>query len=378
MFNPQNPEILELSRQRKMADLLTSQGMQNPQGQTVAGGVYVPPNPMEYLAKLFSTYAGTKANEKLDAKEVALAQKLRELGVTETKDILGIAQGKPEVSTELAGPAYRGVAPTAVMPAQAGNPQEALARALMAQSPQAQRLINPLLEQTMPKQIPEQIKFKMAVDGGYKGTFNDFINQMSEADKARIAIDKQRLGLEGARFGLEQQKLAQESNFPKLTETQSNATAFGMRAKESNVLLNQLEKSGTKDTGVVRSAVSGTLGMTPFIGEKLEQGATSAMNVLPTFLGGPNAAQQATDQARRNFVTAVLRKESGAVISPSEFAGEAQKYFPQPGDADSVIKQKQNARELAIKALEVQAGPGAKFIKEDSSPKRVVNFNDLP
>jgi hypothetical protein len=248
----------------------------------------------------------------------------------------------------------------------------------MAQSPQAQRLVNPLLEQTMPKQIPEQIKFKMAVDGGYKGTFNDFINQMSEADKARIAIDKQRLGLEGARFGLEQQKLAQEGNFPKLTETQSNATAFGMRAKESNALLNQLEKSGTKDTGVVRSAVSGTLGMTPFIGEKLEQGATSAMNVLPTFLGGPNAAQQATDQARRNFVTAVLRKESGAVISPSEFAGEAQKYFPQPGDADSVIKQKQNARELAIKALEVQAGPGAKFIKEDSSPKRVVNFNDLP
>lgn len=378
MFNPQNPEILELTRQRKIADLLTSQGLQTPQGQTVAGGIYVPPNPMEYIAKLYGTYQGIERNKELDTQEQALAQKLRQLGVTETKDILGIAQGKPEVSTELAGPAYRGVAPSAVMPAVAGNPQEALARALMAQSPQAQRLVNPLLEQTMPKQIPEQIKFKMAVDGGYKGTFNDFINQMSEADKARIAIDKQRLGLEGARFGLEQQKLAQEGNFPKLTETQSNATAFGMRAKESNALLNQLEKSGTKDTGVVRSAVSGTLGMTPFIGEKLEQGATSAMNVLPTFLGGPNAAQQATDQARRNFVTAVLRKESGAVISPSEFAGEAQKYFPQPGDADSVIKQKQNARELAIKALEVQAGPGAKFIKEDSSPKRVVNFNDLP
>ena len=378
MFNPQNPEMLELSRQRKMADLLTSRGMETPQAQTVAGGVYVPPNPMEYLAKLFSTYAGTKANEKLDAKEVALAQKLRELGVTETQDILGLAQGKPEVSTELAGPAYKGVAPTAVMPAVAGNPQEALAKALMAQSPQAQRLVNPLLEQTMPKQIPEQIKFKMAVDGGYKGTFNDFINQMSEADKARIAIDKQRLGLEGARFGLEQQKLAQELNAPKLTETQSNATAFGMRAKESNALLNQLEKSGTKNTGVVRSAVSGTLGMTPFIGEKLEQGASSAMNVLPTFLGGPNEAQQSTEQARRNFVTAVLRKESGAAISPSEFDNEARKYFPQPGDTDKVVKQKQDARELAIKALEVQAGPGARYIKEDNAPKKVVNFNDLP
>jgi len=378
MFNPQNPEILELNRQRKLADLLTSQGMQTPQGQTVAGGIYVPPNPLEYIAKLYSTYAGTKANEKLDAKEVALAQKLRELGATETQGILSTLRGTPEVATELAGPAYQGVAPTAVMPAKAGDANAALAQALMGQSPQAQRLVPSLIEQANPKPIPKQIEYDLAKQGGYKGTFNDFVNQMSEADKARIAIDKQRLGLEGARFGLEQQKLAQELNAPKLTETQSNATAFGMRAKESNALLTQLEKSGTKNTGVVRSAVSGTLGMTPFIGEKLEQGASSAMNVLPTFLGGPNEAQQSTDQARRNFVTAVLRKESGAAISPSEFDNEARKYFPQPGDTDKVVKQKQDARELAIKALEVQAGPGARYIKEDNAPKKVVNFNDLP
>ena len=378
MFNPQNPEILELNRQRRMAELLTKQGFETPQGQTVAGGIYVPPNPMEYLAKLFSTYAGTKANEALDAKEVALAQKLRELGATETKDILGTLRGTPEVVTELAGPAYQGVSPTATMPAKAGDANAALAQALMGQSPQAQRLIPSLIEQANPKPIAEQIKYDLAKQGGFKGTFNDFINQMSEADKARIAIDKQRLGLEGARLGLEQQKLAQELNAPKLTETQSNATAFGMRAKESNALLTQLEKSGTKNTGVLRSAVSGTLGMTPFIGEKLEQGTSSAMNVLPTFLGGPNEAQQSTDQARRNFVTAVLRKESGAAISPSEFDNEARKYFPQPGDTDKVVKQKQDARELAIKALEVQAGPGARYIKEDNAPKKVVNFNDLP
>jgi hypothetical protein len=163
-----------------------------------------------------------------------------------------------------------------------------------------------------------------------------------------------------------------------LTEAQGNATAFGMRAKQSNAILNQLETSGTKNTGVVRSTVASTLGMTPFIGEKLEQGVSNAMNVLPSAMGGPNAAQQATDQARRNFVTAVLRKESGAAISPSEFANEAQKYFPQPGDADSVIKQKQQARELAIKALEIQAGPGAKQIKALGTDTGVVDFNSLP
>jgi hypothetical protein len=64
-----------------------------------------------------------------------------------------------------------------------------------------------------------------------------------------------------------------------------------------------------------------------------------------------------------------LRKESGAAISPSEFANEAQKYFPQPGDTDSVIRQKQNARETAIKALEIQAGPGANAIRQMPTPK---------
>jgi len=86
-------------------------------------------------------------------------------------------------------------------------------------------------------------------------------------------------------------------------------------------------------------------------------------------LGGPSAQQQQVDQARRNFITAVLRKESGASISPSEFANEEKKYFPQTGDTDTVIKQKQDARELAIKAMGIQAGPqGARNIAPQGDP----------
>ena len=59
-----------------------------------------------------------------------------------------------------------------------------------------------------------------------------------------------------------------------------------------------------------------------------------------------------------------MRKESGAAIAASEFANEEKKYFPQIGDSKKVIEQKQKARDLAIKALEVQAGPtGARSIK---------------
>ena len=134
-----------------------------------------------------------------------------------------------------------------------------------------------------------------------------------------------------------------------MTETQSNATAYGMRMKEANTILEDLAKKGVLKGAVIEA--------TPLIGGTLGQ-------VLPSALGGTSAAQQQVNQAKSNFITAVLRKESGAVISDSEFDREDKKYFPQINDNAAVIKQKENARKLAIKAIEVQAGPGAKEIQK--------------
>lgn len=149
-----------------------------------------------------------------------------------------------------------------------------------------------------------------------------------------------------------------------LTESQGNATAFGMRMLDANKMLTDLEKKNVTSGGRVKGAVEGTLtSLIPYQGANLAEGAGSIMNVLPGFMGGPSGPQQQYDQAKRNFITAVLRKESGASIAPSEFANEEKKYFPQAGDTDEVIKQKQRARGLAVEAMKVQAGPGAKSIK---------------
>jgi hypothetical protein len=123
---------------------------------------------------------------------------------------------------------------------------------------------------------------------------------------------------EANRVAAERIKRSTENKKP-LTETQSNATAFGMRMLESNQILNALEDKGVTDTGIFRSAVSGTVGLAPFIGEKLEEKTSDA-------------------------------------ISPAEFATEEKKYFPQVGDAPPVIKQKRDARELAIRAMNIQSG----------------------
>jgi len=134
-----------------------------------------------------------------------------------------------------------------------------------------------------------------------------------------------------------------------LTESQSNAVAFGMRMKEANAILQDLAGKGTLKGANIEA--------TPFVGESLGK-------VLPSFLGGTNAQQQQVNQAKSNFITAVLRKESGAAIGKDEFDTEDKKYFPQFGDSAAVIKQKENARNLAIQSMGIQAGPGAKNIDE--------------
>jgi len=145
-----------------------------------------------------------------------------------------------------------------------------------------------------------------------------------------------------------------------LTESQGNATAYGIRMKEANAILEPLENAGKTNTGLIKGAVSGAVGLVPFIGDKLEDVSGSVFNALPRFLGGLSPEQQQVAQARINFITAILRKESGAAIGASEFATAEKNYFPKPGDDAATIAQKQAARKTAIKAMEIQAGPGAK------------------
>lgn len=59
-------------------------------------------------------------------------------------------------------------------------------------------------------------------------------------------------------------------------------------------------------------------------------------------------------QAKRNFVSANLRKESGAAISPKEYAEEEKKYFPQAGDSPEAVEQKRMARAQAMANLSAQ------------------------
>lgn len=81
-----------------------------------------------------------------------------------------------------------------------------------------------------------------------------------------------------------------------------------------------------------------------------------------------NAPQQQFLQAERDFINAMLRRESGAAIAPSEFESARKQYIPQPGDRPETLEQKRLARERAFSGLARELGPNYQPAKLSSAP----------
>jgi hypothetical protein len=114
-----------------------------------------------------------------------------------------------------------------------------------------------------------------------------------------------------------------------MNDTQSTAYGYAQRLETADRTIDQI---GSKFTG-----------LKSYVGQILP-------NIMQT------DERQQFEQAKRNFVNAVLRRESGAVISPSEFENAQKQYFPQPGDSEAVLSQKNDNRGQVIKNLYRSAG----------------------
>jgi len=125
-----------------------------------------------------------------------------------------------------------------------------------------------------------------------------------------------------------------------LTEVQGNATNFASRMTQAEKILGELEAKG------VNSSTAG---------------AIAAKSKWTNWLATSEGQQYM--QGARNWVTANLRKESGAAIPPAELDAEVEKYFPVVGDKPDNIEQKRQARAVAREGMLVQAGPGAKQVE---------------
>lgn len=81
-----------------------------------------------------------------------------------------------------------------------------------------------------------------------------------------------------------------------------------------------------------------------------------AQGSLPVYLQGNDF--KLYNQAAETWIKAILRQESGAAIPPEEISSYMKTYFPQVGDSETVIAQKQKARQEAMNALTVGLDSG--------------------
>ncbi|MDP9195217.1 MAG: hypothetical protein M3O22_00335 [Pseudomonadota bacterium] len=134
---------------------------------------------------------------------------------------------------------------------------------------------------------------------------------------------------------------------PKFTEEQTSAATFAERMTAANEQLDQLSGARYNAPGVQ-----------DIVANNLDWGLDN--------LAMSQQGQQ-FNQAKRTFINAVLREESGAAIGKDEYTNAEKQYFPQFGDSAEVIAQKAKERQIATDGMRRAAGPALKKSGEAES-----------
>lgn len=161
--------------------------------------------------------------------------------------------------------------------------------------------------------------------------------EQAQKGKMQSDLEKQKLA---AMMGMAQMK-AENAPEKAIKPTQYVAGGFANRIAQSEDTFQKLLDKGYDPTTATA--------------------AVQRSGLFPEIMKSEDAKKQS--QAERNFVNAVLRRESGAAISPSEFASAETQYFPRVGDTQELLKQKAENRRGVLAALKTEAGPAVEQIQ---------------
>lgn len=160
-------------------------------------------------------------------------------------------------------------------------------------------------------------EYEYAKGQGYQGTLEDFKRTMAEAGRSSVSLSVD------------------------TTEGERDTAGYFNRASMADQVISNLASQG-------------------YSGATAGAGVDAALAKLPV-LGNflTSEEQQLFKNAENDFIAAVLRKESGAVISAEEYETYGPMYFPRPGDAQDVLQRKATLRQQALSNLRYSAGPAA-------------------
>lgn len=123
--------------------------------------------------------------------------------------------------------------------------------------------------------------------------------------------------------------------FKELNEAQAKDNGYGSRMMEADAIIKSLQ--GKYSPTAVNARIAAQNSVVP--------GAGIVANLIQSEEG------QQVEQAQRDFINAILRRESGAAIAQGEFDNARQQYFPQPNDKAGTLEQKARNRKIAIEGV---------------------------
>lgn len=207
------------------------------------------------------------------------------------------------------------------------------------------------------KDLPTEVKLynQARADGSFTGPFNDFLLQRQRGARQYQTIDIEVPGSNGKQTFIidpDTNKLKTPAEMGLKIDANGNANPYSPGGKPTEGQEKSIGFVGrmVNSEKVIQDNENAGLGF----GESL----SSQVPVVGNFLTSTDFKKY--NQAKMDFILAVLRKESGAVIGPSEFDMAARQYFPQPGDPPELVEQKRATRRLAIEGMMAGTGPNYK------------------
>ena len=349
----QDPEVLGLQRQRQLANLLTGQAFNAPQGQMISGR-YVKPSGLQQALPMINAAIGGLTNANLDTKEQALATALR---------------GKQmEVAQQYAT---------------AKTPQERMAAAM---SPYAPQMIKTAFAERMKPQklgegetiVSEDFgtgQFAPMVQGNPKyhaplqidtGTHIE-IRDPKDPTKVIARMPKSQMPTAG--------QVVETANGPMLVNTRTGQAQPVMGAG-GQAIAPKLTAEQSKDITSINqqySTIDGALGAvksTP-TAFSFKRGMAQDFPAGETLAGRMDKPEEAAARAYVfNNVSAVIKERAGTAQS----AGELQRlnsFMPGPKDNAQQIENKLNGFKTYLKDLEkgTRVNPNMPMVNTPQAPQ---------
>jgi hypothetical protein len=361
--NPYQSEIIGLERQKKLADALLKQGMDqnNMQGQMVSGR-FVGASPWQGIANLAHIYIGKSLGEEADTEQKKIAEKLRNLGQEEVYKIATTIKGRPASEEVLAGPydPSQGIkAPTIQREAVKPNLDQAMMLAGSAQTPEGRAFAPALMANFIPKDITPFEEKSLALREKEIGIQAANANkpQIIETPDGYYAVDP-RNPSKVTPITIDGKTLTGKKG--DLPEFQSKATMYGIQMSTGMKDMDTLEKSGFNPSSFANQAALSVAG-------------NKAANVAIS----PEV--RSYKQGMDNFANAYIRIQSGANVPEQEIMRNLKNMMPAMGDDNYTLNQKANAREEALRGVRIASGQGSRYIENPNAPRSpAINNPNAP